>query len=55
MMKPDFVCNNFAKSGVLIGRASYPWLARSEGMEKKMENYYNGLYSDYYKDPFLHS
>ena len=24
-------------------------------MEKKMETTYNGLYREYYKDPFLHS
>ena len=24
-------------------------------MEKIMESFYNGLYRDYYKDPFLHS
>ena len=31
-------------------------LGGNEGMEKNMEtNYSNGLYRDYYKDPFLHS
>ena len=37
---------------------TYLWLAGSEGIEQKMETPimgYNGLYMNYFKDPFLHA